>query len=102
MQTHSRVGPIIDSLYKKERKYVSNADKDNYLNFRSPIFELQKYHALKTNPILCTTIEDEADSDEDNDSSHILNSHKKTSSLSPRPAIKKRHEVVNRVVNSPG
>jgi len=40
MQTHSRVGPIIDSLYKKERKYVSNADKDNYLNFRSPIFEL--------------------------------------------------------------
>ena len=65
MQTHSRVGPIIDSLYKKERKYVSNADKDNYLNYRSPIFELQKYHVLKTNPILCSTIPADDSSDDD-------------------------------------
>lgn len=40
MQTKTSVGLVIDDLYNKERKYVRNKDKDNFLNFRSPIFEL--------------------------------------------------------------
>jgi len=42
------VGYLIDEIYSKERKYVKNYDKDNFLNSKSPIFELQKYANLKT------------------------------------------------------
>jgi len=44
----SLVGYLIDEIYSKERKYVKNYDKDNFLNSKSPIFELQKYANLKT------------------------------------------------------
>lgn len=39
---------MIDEIYKKERQYVPSFDKDNILTVRSPIFELQKYHKLKS------------------------------------------------------
>jgi hypothetical protein len=58
MQTKTSVGQVIDDLYSKERKYVGNKDKDNFLNFRSPIFELQKYHNLKANPHCLESVEE--------------------------------------------
>lgn len=39
---------LIDEIYKKERMYIRNYDKDNILTVRSPIFELQKFHNLKS------------------------------------------------------
>ena len=48
MRQKKPIGEIYDQLYQKERKYVSNADKDNFLNSQSPIFELQKYHNLRS------------------------------------------------------
>lgn len=39
---------MIDEIYRKERQYVPSYDKDNILQIRSPIFELQKYHNLKS------------------------------------------------------
>lgn len=42
------VSELIDQIYKKERRYTKNYDKDNILNGRSAIFNLQKYHNLKT------------------------------------------------------
>ncbi len=39
---------MINDLYAKERKYISNQDKDNFVSSALPIFELQRYHNLKT------------------------------------------------------
>lgn len=55
------MGTVIDDLYSKERKYVRNKDKDNFLNYRSPIFELQKYHHLKANPACLESVEEDRD-----------------------------------------
>lgn len=43
---------MIDDFYVKDRAYVSNTDKDNFLNYRSPIFDLQTYHNLKPAEII--------------------------------------------------
>ena len=48
---------MIDNLYQKERKYVRNTEKDNFLNFRSPIFELQKFHNLKA-PLFLDSVDE--------------------------------------------
>lgn len=37
---YSVVMSMIDEIYKKERKYVTNFDRDNMLTSHSPIFEL--------------------------------------------------------------
>ena len=42
------VSELVDQIYKKERQYTKNYDKDNILNGRSPIFDLQKFHNLKS------------------------------------------------------
>ena len=42
------VSKMINSIYKKERQYVANYDKDNFLNKHSAIFELSKFHRLKS------------------------------------------------------
>lgn len=42
------VSGLIDEIYKKERLYVRNEGRDNRLTVSSPIFELSKYHNLKT------------------------------------------------------
>ena len=47
MNTKHSVTKLIDQIYHDDRKFTSKADKDNYLNFRSPIFELKKVHNLK-------------------------------------------------------
>lgn len=43
------VSGLIDQIYKKERMYISNYDKDNILLVRGPIFGLDDCHVLKTN-----------------------------------------------------
>ena len=40
---------LIDEIYSKERKYVKNVDKDNFLNAKSPIFQLDTFRHLKSN-----------------------------------------------------
>jgi len=52
MKKKSSVTNIIDDVYKKERRYISNTDKDNFLNFKSPIFELQRFHNIKPYGVL--------------------------------------------------
>ena len=39
---------LVDQIYKKERQYTNNYDKDNILNGRSPIFDLQRFNHLKS------------------------------------------------------
>jgi hypothetical protein len=34
------VSSLIDEIYRKERAYIGNYDKNNILTIRSPIFEL--------------------------------------------------------------
>jgi hypothetical protein len=48
MNTKHSVTKLIDQIYHDDRKFMSKADKDNYLNFRSPIFDLNKVHKLRT------------------------------------------------------
>ena len=43
------VSYLIDEIYSKERKYVKNHDKDNFLNAKSPIFQLDTFRHLKSN-----------------------------------------------------
>ena len=43
------VSYLIDEIYSKERKYVKNVDKDNFLNAKSPIFQLDTFRHLKSN-----------------------------------------------------
>ena len=43
------VSYLIDEIYSKERKYVRNHDKDNFLNAKSPIFQLDTFRHLKSN-----------------------------------------------------
>ena len=43
------VSYLIDEIYSKERKYVKNIDKDNFLNAKSPIFQLDTFRHLKSN-----------------------------------------------------
>ena len=47
MSTKQSVTKLIDQIYHDDRKFMSKADKDNYLNYRSPIFELKKVHNLR-------------------------------------------------------
>ena len=39
---------MIDEIYRKERRYIRNFDKDNFLLGQSPIFELERILNLKT------------------------------------------------------
>jgi len=39
---------LIDQIYKKERQYISNFDKDNMLLVNSPIFDLDQIKAIRT------------------------------------------------------
>ena len=47
MSSKQSVTKLIDQIYRDDRKFMSKADKDNYLNYRSPIFELKKVHNLR-------------------------------------------------------
>lgn len=58
MQVKTSARDVIDKLYHQERKYVGNKDKDNFLNYRSPIFELSKYHHLKANAHCLDSVEE--------------------------------------------
>ena len=40
---------LIDEIYSKERRYIKNVDKDNFLNAKSPIFRLDQFRHLKSN-----------------------------------------------------
>ena len=42
------VSSMINDIYKKERKYISNYDRDNILCDRSPIFHLETSYKLKS------------------------------------------------------
>ena len=52
---HILVSELVDQIYKKERQYTKNYDKDNILNGRSPIFDLQKFYNLKSHTGVETT-----------------------------------------------
>jgi hypothetical protein len=52
MKKKSSVTQLIDDVYKKERRYITNTDKDNFFNFNSPIFELQRFHNIKPYGVL--------------------------------------------------
>ena len=43
---------MIDEIYQKERRYITNFDRDNIVCTQSPIFELQKFHQLKTTKLI--------------------------------------------------
>ena len=58
MKTKSSVTNIIDDVYKKERRYITNTDKDNFINYKSPIFDLQRFHNIMPKGTVLNTIDD--------------------------------------------
>lgn len=44
----SKIKQVIDDIYQKEKKYVKQYIREDYLQPQNPIFNLGKYHNIKT------------------------------------------------------